>query len=56
MKKSKPQKLSKWKIISHRGNLNGGVPNKENNPKYVLSSIEKGFETEIDVWFLNNQY
>ena len=42
------------KLISHRGNLYG--PNKldENNPQYVSSAVEKGFDVEIDVFFFND--
>ena len=29
-------------LISHRGNLNGILPEKENNPKYLKIALEKG--------------
>ena len=43
------------KIISHRGNLEGPNPKLENSPKYIIDAINKGFEVEIDVWFINNE-
>jgi hypothetical protein len=38
-------------LISHRGNINGKDPDKENNPDYIISAISKGFEVEVDVWY-----
>lgn len=37
-------------LISHRGNINGRRPAMENNPSYVKTTMEKGFNVEIDVW------
>lgn len=37
-------------LISHRGNLDGPNPLKENNPSYILEAIRKQFYVEIDVW------
>jgi hypothetical protein len=36
--------------ISHRGNLNGKFESYENEPTYILSAIEKGYDVEVDVW------
>lgn len=44
------------KIISHRGNLSGPNPKYENSPNYIQKAIDAGFEVEIDVWFLNNNF
>lgn len=41
-------------FISHRGNLNGKTED-ENKPSYILDAIDKGFDVEIDVWFVNNE-
>lgn len=41
-------------IISHRGNLNGPNPFKENNPHSILEAL-KVFDVEIDVWIHNGQ-
>jgi len=42
------------RFISHRGNLNGANPNLENHPDYILESITKGYDCEIDVWYMND--
>lgn len=39
------------KLISHRGNLAGRIPEKENTPPYIDAAISSGFEVEIDLWF-----
>jgi hypothetical protein len=41
-------------LISHRGNLDGSFPNKENSPEYIKKALLKGFDVEIDVWFVNS--
>lgn len=38
------------KLISHRGNLNGRIPERENNPDYIDEAIQAGYDVEIDVW------
>ena len=43
-------------LISHRGNLNGIQKDKENEPKYIISAIDKGFDVEVDVRFENNKF
>lgn len=42
-------------IISHRGNINGSIPEKENNPDYVNEALKMGFEVEIDIWCIENK-
>ena len=37
-------------LISHRGNLNGADPARENNMTYIKEAIDLGFSVEIDVW------
>ena len=37
-------------LISHRGNLNGPNPERENSPKYIDEAIEAGYDVEIDIW------
>ena len=39
--------------ISHRGNIDGRIPNAENSPEYVSLALSKGYEVEIDVWFVD---
>jgi hypothetical protein len=36
-------------IISHRGNIRGSVPDKENRPSYIDCAIGNGYHVEIDV-------
>ena len=43
-------------FISHRGNINGANPTKENNPQYIEKALQKNFEVEVDVRFLNNSF
>ena len=44
------------KIISHRGNINGPVPEKENRPSYIDCAIQLGFEVEVDIRYINNEF
>lgn len=44
------------KLIAHRGNTSGRQANYENQPDYIESSIIKGFDAEIDVWFQDGFY
>lgn len=43
-------------LISHRGNILGPVPNKENNPSYIDSTINSGYDVEIDIRLIDNQF
>lgn len=36
-------------FISHRGNLNGVNPERENSPSYIEECLAKGFHCEIDL-------
>ncbi len=36
-------------LISHRGNINGRVPNLENSPDFIDAAIEKKYDVEIDL-------
>lgn len=40
-------------LISHRGNINGKNENLENRPTYIDKAINKGFDVEVDVWYVN---
>lgn len=42
--------------ISHRGNINGKNPERENSPDYILEAIEKGYEVEVDLWLIKNKW
>lgn len=37
-------------LISHRGNISGPNPSRENTTSYIQESIDAGFSVEIDLW------
>jgi len=37
--------------ISHRGNLRGPKPDRENHPDYVKEALGCGVDVEVDVWY-----
>jgi hypothetical protein len=43
-------------LISHRGNINGPIPEAENRPDYILTALQAGYDVEIDVWFENGKF
>jgi hypothetical protein len=43
-------------LISHRGNINGPIPEAENRPDYILDTLKMGYDVEIDVWFENGKF
>jgi hypothetical protein len=43
-------------LISHRGNIEGKNPHKENNPEYIKDALDLGYDVEIDVWFINGEF
>lgn len=44
------------KIISHRGNIKGINSENENKPSYIDSAIKLGYEVEIDIRFVDNEF
>lgn len=44
------------KIISHRGNLKGRIPERENTPSFIDAAIGCGFEVEVDMRYTNGQF
>ena len=42
-------------IISHRGNIRGPLPDKENRPSYIDCAIGSGYHVEIDVRSINDE-
>ena len=44
------------KIISHRGNINGPVAEKENRPSYIDSAIQLGYDVEVDLRIIDNDF
>jgi hypothetical protein len=41
-------------LISHRGNINGKFESYENEPNYIDLALSKGYDVEIDVWYVDN--
>lgn len=39
------------KLISHRGNINGRIPERENSPDYILEALTLGYDVEVDIWY-----
>ena len=44
------------KLISHRGNIDGPNPVRENSPYYIMEAISMGYEVEIDIWVIYNSF
>jgi hypothetical protein len=42
-------------LIAHRGNLNGQNTKLENSPEYILNALNKGFDCEIDIRYINKK-
>jgi hypothetical protein len=43
-------------LISHRGNINGRIPNAENNPAYIKDALNAGYDCEVDVWYIDHEF
>ena len=43
-------------LIAHRGNTFGPNPEKENSPDYILDALERGYDAEIDVWYVDKKW
>jgi tetratricopeptide (TPR) repeat protein len=43
------------KLIAHRGNLNGPNTKLENSPEYILNALNKSFDCEIDIRYVNKK-
>ena len=41
-------------LISHRGNVNGSILEKENSLEYIDNAICLGYDVEIDIWYKDN--
>jgi len=44
------------KLISHRGNIKGPNPSRENSPSYIDTAISAGYDVEIDVNYTNGKF
>jgi hypothetical protein len=47
--------MSEVKLISHRGNVNGPDPIRENTPTYLVEALNCGVEVEVDVWVVDGK-
>jgi hypothetical protein len=43
------------RLISHRGNLDGPEPDKENRPEFIQAAIDKGYDVEVDVRLIDGK-
>ena len=43
-------------LISHRGNITGPDQSEENRQDYIESALNKGYDCEIDVWFVKDKW
>lgn len=43
------------KIISHRGNVNGKLIDRENTQSYIEEAMSYGFDVEIDIWSVDGK-
>jgi len=39
-------------LIAHRGNINGGIEDRENEPDYIMEALSCGYDVEVDVWYM----
>jgi hypothetical protein len=42
-------------LISHRGNIDGRIPEKENHPHYIETTLVSGYDVEVDVWYVDGK-
>jgi len=42
-------------LISHRGNISGKILERENHPDYIDEAISKGYDVEIDMWWIDGR-
>ena len=43
-------------FISHRGNLEGPNPDRENTIDSIENCLKNGFDVEVDIWFENDSF
>ena len=47
--------MSQVKLISHRGNVSGPNPERENTPSYLLEALALGVDIEVDIWVMDSK-
>ena len=43
-------------FISHRGNISGPNPERENTVDYIREALSKGYDCETDLWWHNGEF
>mgnify|MGYP005995747501 FL=1 len=43
-------------FISHRGNINGIIKERENTVSYINEALSTGFNVEVDIWYKNKSF
>jgi hypothetical protein len=43
------------RLISHRGNLTGRIPDRENTKLYIIEALSQGYDVEVDVWYVGGE-
>lgn len=44
------------KLIAHRGNTKGPSNELENSPGLIERAVKKGYDVEVDVWYVDSKY
>jgi hypothetical protein len=44
------------RLIAHRGLMHGPDPKLENHPEQIYTALMKGFDVEVDVWLVNEEW
>ena len=47
---------NKISLIAHRGNVAGKKPDIENTPSYLDAALARGYDVEVDVWYIKDKY
>jgi hypothetical protein len=43
-------------LISHRGNIEGRIPDHENHPNYITDALSKNYDVEVDVSLMDGEF
>ena len=54
--KDYPELEKKYRLISHRGNVDCKYPQYENLPEYVDKALNLGYDVEVDLWIDNDGF
>jgi len=44
------------KLISHRGNYSEIIPERENKPSYIDTTLSMNYDVEVDIRFIDNKF